>query len=171
MKFDIKYMIGQKEKDSLKKIKHLSQFDRDVSPDGWIQITIGDYEYGFLQDDSSINGFELLENWFSTFKDVYLKLQPDSKILFDYWDEPDEFFVFERENNFVTVQYFKKEYLIKDGIIQNQNVYEIRLVAETKIPEELFFSKIKEKVNEFWDEVGALNPILKSYVKEYKIEK
>ncbi len=67
MKFDIKYMIGQKEKDSLKKIKHFSQFNRDVSPDGWIQITIGDYEYGCLQDDSSIDGFEILENWFCTF--------------------------------------------------------------------------------------------------------
>ena len=70
MKFDIKYKIGQKEKDSLKKIKHFSQFNRDVSPDGWIQITIGDYEYGFLQDDSSIDGFEILENWFCTFKDI-----------------------------------------------------------------------------------------------------
>ena len=166
MKFDIKYEIGQKEKDSLKKIKHFSQFNRDVSPDGWIQITIGDYEYGFLQDDSSIDGFEILENWFCTFKDIYIKLQPNSRIVFDYWDEPDEFFVFERKNNFIIIKYYEKIFSLGK---QNSNIYEINLIAETSIPEDFFFSKLKEKVNEFWDEVESLNPILKGYIDKFKI--
>ncbi len=167
--FNVEYKIGQKEKDAIKKIKKISQFNQDVSPDGWIKITIGDYEYGFLQNDSLIDGFELLDVWFCTFKDVYTKLISDSEIVFDYWDAPDEFFIFKRQGNLVTVQYYEREFPVENGRIQRPNVYAIKLVAETTIVENLFFNKIKETVNEFWNEVGSLNPILKDYVEKFKI--
>ena len=60
--FDIKYMIGRKEKKKLRKIKNIEQFEkREVTPDGWISIQLGNYEYGFLTLDDSLPGFELLD--------------------------------------------------------------------------------------------------------------
>ena len=86
--------------------------------------------------------------------------------VFDYWDEPDEFFVFERKNNFIIIKYYEKIFSLGK---QNSNIYEINLIAETSVPEDFFFSKLKEKVNEFWDEVESLNPILKGYIDKFKI--
>ena len=45
-KFDIQFLISRTE---LKKIKNVKQYKKAAGLDGWILITIGDYEYGFLQ--------------------------------------------------------------------------------------------------------------------------
>ena len=45
----------------------------------------------------------------------------------------------------------------------------LMVVAMASVPEDFFFSKLKEKVNEFWDEVESLNPILKGYIDKFKI--
>ncbi len=74
-KFDIQYLIGSSEKKALKELKRIGQYKKVVSPDGWILIRIGDYEFGFLPEDDSPDGFELLDNWFDSFKNIYIKLK------------------------------------------------------------------------------------------------
>jgi len=39
-------------------------------------------------------GFELLDVWFKSFKEVYVQLQTTSKVFLDYWENPFDFFVF-----------------------------------------------------------------------------
>ena len=168
-KFDIQFLIRRKE---LKKIRNIKQYKKAAGLDGWILITIGDYEYGFLQEDDTadtIDGFELLDEWFDSFKDIYEKLNKASRVVLDYWDEPDEFFVFERKSNLVHVQYFEKAFPIIEGRIQQTRVYDIKLIAEAIVPEELFFNTVKTRVNEFWTEVGNLNTNLQNYIEEFKI--
>ena len=169
-KFDIQYLIGRKEKKALKRIKGSAQYKKTFSPDGWILITIGDYEYGFLQVDDSVDGFELLDEWFNSFKEVYIKLHSSSMVILDYWEEPTEYFLFKRKDGNVCIQYFEKTFPpSNDGQVIATKVYGIKLVAETVVPEERFFNTIQTKVNEFWMEVGSLNPILKDYVEQFKI--
>ncbi|MBO6100018.1 MAG: hypothetical protein J6P07_01630 [Spirochaetaceae bacterium] len=168
-KFDIQFLISRTE---LKKIKNVKQYKKAAGLDGWILITIGDYEYGFLQEDNAddkIDGFELLDEWFSSFKVVYAKLNKDSKVVLDYWDEPDEFFVFERKSNLVHIQYFEKAYPVIEGRIQQTRVYDIKLIAETIVPEELFFNTLKTRINEFWTEVAKLNINFQNYIIEKRI--
>lgn len=47
-KFAIKYLIGKNEKESIRRIKKIKQYENDVINDGWILITIGNYEYGSM---------------------------------------------------------------------------------------------------------------------------
>ena len=77
--------------------------------------------------------------------------------------------MFERKSNLVHIQYFEKVYPVIEGRIQQTRVYDIKLIAETIVPEELFFNTIKTKVNEFWTEVGNLNTNLQNYIEEFKI--
>ena len=161
IKFDIQYLISKKDKDKLRRINTVKQYKEIASPDGWILITIGEHEYGFLQEDDSLDGFELLDNWFNSFKDVVSKLKTESTVVLDYWDEPDEFFVFERVANYIQIKYFNRIYPITDGRMQRTSIYGINMIAETEVPEKEFFDKIKTKVNDFWTEVGNLNSILK----------
>ena len=168
-KFDIQFLISRKE---LKKIKNIKQYKKAAGLDGWILITIGDYEYGFLQEDDTvdtIDGFELLDEWFDSFKDIYEKLNKASRVVLDYWDEPDEFFVFERKSNLVHVQYFEKAFPIIEGRIQQTRVYDTKLIAETIVPEELFFNTLKTRINEFWTEIGKLNINFQNYIIEKRI--
>ena len=39
-KFDIKYLIGKNEKESIRRIKNIKQYENDVINDGWILITM-----------------------------------------------------------------------------------------------------------------------------------
>ena len=169
IKFDIQYLISKKDKDKLRRINTVKQYKEIASPDGWILITIGEHEYGFLQEDDSLDGFELLDNWFNSFKDVVSKLKTESTVVLDYWDEPDEFFVFERVANYIHIKYFNRIYPITDGRMQRTSIYGINMIAETEVPEKEFFDTIKTKVNDFWTEVGNLNSILKDYVERFKI--
>ena len=100
---------------------------------------------------------------------IYEKLNKASRVGLDYWDEPDEFFVFERKSNLVHIQYFEKVYPVIEGRIQQTRVYDIKLIAEAIVPEELFFNTVKTRVNEFWTEVGNLNTNLQNYIEEFKI--
>lgn len=57
-KFDIKYLIGKNEKESIRRIKKIKQYENDVINDGWILITIGNYEYGSMPLEDLSEDFE-----------------------------------------------------------------------------------------------------------------
>ena len=168
-KFDIKYLIGKNEKESIKRIKKIKQYENDVINDGWILITIGNYEYGSMPLKNLSKGFELLDVWFKSFKEVYVKLQSGSRVLLDYWENPFDFFVFEKKDGKIFIRYFKRVLPITDGHVQKSLVYGLELLAETVVQEESFFQIIQCVVNSFWTEISELNPILKDYIEQFKI--
>ena len=169
-KFDIKYLIGKNEKESIRRIKKIKQYENDVINDGWILITIGNYEYGSMPLEDLSEGFELLDVWFKSFKEVYVQLQSSSRVLLDYWENPFDFFVFEKKDGKVFIRYFKRVLLITDGHVQKSLVYGLELLAETVVQEESFFKIIQCVVNSFWTEISELNPILKDYIEQFKIK-
>lgn len=168
-KFDIHYVIGSSEKRALKELKQIGQYKKDVSPDGWILIRIGDYEFGFLPEDDSPDGFELLDNWFDSFKSVYIELKRLSRAVLEYWDNSSDCFVFEKKNNTVRIQYYERIYPVVNGRLATTETPTTKLNADVVVSETVFFTVIKTRVNEFWSEVGVLNPILKEYVEQFKI--
>lgn len=168
-RFDIQYYIGNKEKNEIVKAKTINQFENEINIDGFILITIGDYEYGFLPQDDYTSGFELLDTWFKFLKEVYIKIKSNSKVIMDYWEEPNEFFIFEKEAGNIRIQYFHKILPVINNQIQNCFVYEVKLVAETVILENYFFDTVKTKVNEFWDELSECNSLLSDYFEKFKI--
>ena len=168
-KFDIKYLIGKNGQESIKRIKKIKQYETDVINDGWILITIGNYEYGSMPLEDSSEGFELLDVWFKSFKEVYVQLQSSSKVFLDYWENPFDFFSFEKKDGNVFIRYFKRGLPIIDGRVQKSLVYEVELLAETVVQEEAFFKIIQCFVNSFWAEISELNPILKVYIEQFKI--
>lgn len=167
--FDIQYLIGQKEKEELSMLKNINQYSCEARPDGWILINIGEYEYGFLQNDSSLDGFELLDIWFKSFKEIYINLHSLGKAVLDYWEEPSDCFIFERKDDNICIKYIEKEVLLKKGQVIETNEQSGKLIAETFVHKDAFFFIIKSKVNEFWNDIGNLNPILKDYVEQFKI--
>lgn len=171
-KFNIRYLIGSSEKDALKRLTKIEQYKRDVyvSPDGWISIQIGDYEFGFIPEDDSADGLELLDSWFDSFKTVYEELQKSSRVMLEYWEEPGEYFIFEKANGNVSVQYYEKIFPVKNGRLILTETSKIKLTADVVILENDFFNLIKSKVNEFWLEVGKLNSVLEKYVEHCKID-
>lgn len=168
-KFDIKYLIGKNEKESIRRIKKIKQYENDVINDGWILITIGNYEYGSMPLKNLSEGFELLDVWFKSFKEVYVQLQSSSRVLLDYWENPFDFFVFEKKDGKIFIRYFKRVLPITDGHVQKSLVYGLELLAETVVQEESFFQIIQCVVNSFWTEISKLNPILKDYIEQFKI--
>ena len=167
--FDIKYMIGRKEKKKLRKIKNIEQFEkREVTPDGWISIQLGNYEYVFLTLDDSLPGFELLDVWFDAFKNVYIELQNNTTAEFEYW-EGSEFFVFEKKDAAVHIAFYERKYPIINGRFAMNEKPTIELCADTTVSADIFFHVLKTRINEFWSEVGNLNAILKTYVEKCKI--
>ena len=67
------------------------------------------------------------------------------------------------------IQYFEKAYPIIEGRIQQTRVYDTKLIAETIVPEELFFNTLKTRINEFWTEIGKLNINFQNYIIEKRI--
>ena len=167
--FNIQYYIGNKKKNEISRVKTISQFEKENNHDGYILINIGDYEYGFFPLDDSSSGFELLDIWFKILKEVYIKIKSNPKVFMDYWEEQNEFFIFEREDGNIRIQYLHKVLPVVNNQIQNSFVYEVKLVAETVVLENYFFDTVKTKVNEFWDELSDLNPSLKNYFEKFKI--
>lgn len=167
--FDIQYRISRENKEEIKQIKKIDEYNKNVSPAGWISITIGDYEYGFIQNDDSLDGFELLDKWFKSFKDVVIELSKVPKVVLNYWDEPDEFFEFERVCNDIHIKYYNRIYPVIDGHIKITTVYSIKMIAETLISEKDFIRIIKTRGNAFYSEIYTLNPILREYVKKFKM--
>ena len=58
-------------------------------------------------------------------------MNTESTVILDYWEEPDEFFVFERAANYIHIKYFNRIYPIADGRIQGTSIYGINMIAET----------------------------------------
>lgn len=168
--FDIQYLIGSSEKKALKELKKIGQYKKDVSPDGWILIRIGDYEFGFLPEDDATDGFELLDNWFDSFKNIYIELKRFSHAVLEYWDNPSDYFVFEKKNDNISIRYYEKSYPVVNGRLAIKETPTTKLNAGITVSETFFFTVIRTRVNEFWSEVGSLNPILKEYVERFKIE-
>lgn len=167
--FAIKYSIGKKEKDEIRKCKNSKMYENDIYHDGSILIKIGDYDFGFLPSDDFFSGTELLDEWFKSFKEVYNKLKKERKLVFDYWEEPHLFFVFELNEEIVNIKYFERLFPVIDGRWCQTNVFGINLIAETNINEKKFFTILKDAVNNYWEEIIILNPVLKDFAEKNKI--
>lgn len=168
-KFNIHYLISKNEKESIIKINNANQFETDVIKDSWISIIIGDYEYGEFPANENENGDELLDMWFTSFKEVYNQLKSCSKVIMNYWENPFDFFEFIREDRNISVRFSRKKLLIENQRIQNNIVCGVDLIAETILPTDIFLKTLKESVNNYWDEVARLNPILFEFTRTKKI--
>lgn len=168
-KFKINYLISKNEKESITKINNLNQFETDVLKGSCISIQIGDYEYGEYPSSENEDGVELLDMWFSSFKEVYNQIRSNTKVIFNYWENPFDFFEFVKKDKNISIRFSRKKLLIINQRIQNNIVYGVDLLAETTITMEDFLKTIKDSVNKYWDEVASLNPILFEFTRTKKI--
>ena len=167
--FNINYLISKNEKESIIKINNANQFETDVIKDSWISIIIGDYEYGGFPVNETEGGDELLDLWFTSFKEVYNQLKSNTEVILNYWENPFDYFEFIIEDKNISVRFLRKKLLIENQRIQNNIVCGVDLIAETILSTDSFLKTIKESVNNYWDEVARLNPILCDFTRTKKI--
>ena len=155
--FSIEYLILQEEMSRISKIWNASEFD---ILEGQLCLTFNTNSIGFIEKEVEI-GNELLFFWFQQLNEVLIYLQSYKTVYFYIPDRHDEWLVFEKKEDILTVENIESKPLACIPELVSVTPIEKKTILWREIIEtDEFYNKIYDKTHELLTIIKQCNHIL-----------